>query len=293
MSSWSLIEVAVAPKSALDGDLLHAALSRLAADDTRLSFARDKESGLFLLGGMSEGHLDEAIARLRVGESPQFNVGAPQVAYRERLGRAVRIDFVHKRIIRPKGEFARVVIDFAPMETGTGFKFENKASGAVPSEFVPGVEKGLQIASQNGVRAGFPLIDFRATLVNGSYHDIDSSPRGFQIAAQGAVRELKEKGDVQLAEPVMTVNVVVPEEFTGPVIGDLNARRGVVQNQRSSGGMVTLDAAVPLASMFGYVNTLSSISQGRATYTMQFFEYRCVPLPDSDPPFPPAVGMRA
>lgn len=293
MPGWSLMEVAIEPRSASDADMLNAALSSLVANDARLSFTRDKESGQFLLGGMSEDHLDAAITRLRDGDGPPVTIGAPQVAYREQLGRAARIDHVHKRIIGPMGQFAKVVIDFVPVKAGTGFSFENKAGPAVPSEFVPGVEKGLELARQNGVRAGFPLINFTATLVDGAYHDIDSSPQAFQIAAQGAVRELKENGDVQLAEPWMTVEVVAPEELIGPIASDLNSRRGVIQDQRTSGGTTTVNAVAPLANMFGYSNTLSSISEGRATYAMQFREYRTVPLPDGDPPFPPAIGMRA
>lgn len=289
----SLIEVAVEPSSAADAGALEAALSALVADDAQLTFTRDNESGLFLVGGMSENHLDEALARLREGEGSPVTIGAPQVAYREQLGRAVRIDYVHKRIIGPKGEFAKVVIDFAPGKAGTGFIFENKAGSTVPSEFVPGVERGLELARQNGVRAGFPLIDFTATLVDGAYHDIDSSPRAFQIAAQGAVRELRENGDIQLAEPWMTVEVVAPEELIGSIVSDLNSRRGVIQDQRASAGTATLNAVAPLANMFGYMNTLSTISEGRATHTMQFREYRTIPRPDSDPPFPPAIGMRA
>lgn len=286
------MEVAIEPRSTSDADLLNAALSGLVANDSKLSLAKEKEGGLFLLGGMSEDHLDVAVTRLRDGDSPQFIVGAPQVAYREQIGRAVRIDYVHKRIVGPMGEFAKVIIDFAPVKAG-GFRFENKAGPAVPSEFVPGVEKGLELARQNGVRAGFPLIDFTATLVGGAYHDIDSSPRAFQIAAQGAVRELKENGDVQLAEPWMSLEVAAPEELVSPIASDLNSRRGVIQHQRANGGTVTFNAVVPLANMFGYANTLSSISEGRATYTMQFREYRAIPLPDDDPPFPPAIGMRA
>lgn len=289
----SLIEVAIEPSSAADAGALEAALSALVADDAQLTFTRDKEGGHILLGGMSEDHLDVAIARLRDGDGPPVTIGAPQVAYREQIGRAVRIDYVHKRIIGPMGEFAKVVIDFAPGKAGTGFTFENKAGPAVPSEFVPAVEKGLELARQNGVRAGFPLIDFTATLVDGAYHDIDSSPRAFQIAAHGAVRELKENGDVQLAEPWMIIEVVAPEEFLGPIVSDLNSRRGVIHDQRASGGATTVNAVVPLANMFGYVNTLSSISEGRATHTMKFREYRAIPLPESDPPLPPAIGMRA
>jgi elongation factor G len=290
---WSLIEVAIEPRSASDADLLNAALSGLVAGDTQLGFVRDRDSGLFVLGGTSEAQLDEAIARLRNGEAPLFTVGAPQVAYRERLGCAARIDYVYKRIIGPKGEFARVVIEFAPTEAGAGFKFENKATRAVPSEFVPGVEKGLHIASQNGVRAGFPLIDFSAALIDGAYHDIDSSPRAFQIAAQGAVRELKEKGDVHLVEPVMTVEVIAPDDVIAAIVNDLTSRGGVIQEYHANGGETALEAAAPLANLFGYSNALSSLSQGRATFTMRFAEYRRVPLPESDPPFPPAIGMRA
>lgn len=293
MSSWSLVEVAIEPSLASDADALNAALSSLVENDAGLSFTRDKESGQFLLGGMSEDQLDVAITGLRDGGAPPVTVGAPQVAYREQIGCAVRIDYVYKRIIGPKGEFAKVVIDFAPAKEGTGFTFENKSGSAVPSEFVPGVEKGLELARANGVRAGFPLIDFTANLVGGAYHDIDSSPRAFQIAAQGAVRELKENGDVRLAEPWMTVEVVAPEELIGSIVSDLNSRRGVIQDQRPSGRTATVSAVVPLANMFGYVNELSSISEGRATYAMQFREYRTIPLPDGDPPFPPAIGMRA
>ncbi|MGE0531090.1 MAG: hypothetical protein AB7G40_00365 [Hyphomonadaceae bacterium] len=191
MPSWPLMEVAIEPRSASDADILNAALSRLVANDGQLSFTRDKESGHFLLGGASEEDLDVALAHLRDSGGPLVTIGAPQVAYREQIGRAVRIDYAHKRIIGPMGQFAKVVIDFAPAKAGTGFTFENKAGSAVPSEFVPSVEKGVELARQNGVRAGFPLIDFTATLVDGAYHDIDSSPLAFQIAAQGAVRDLK------------------------------------------------------------------------------------------------------
>lgn len=248
---------------------------------------------MFLLGGLSEDHLDGAITRLRGGDGPQFTVGAPQVAYREQLGCAARVDYVHKRRLGLTGEFAKVVIDFAPAEAGAGFKFENRATLVIPGEFIPAVEKGLQIARKNGVLAGFPLIDFTATLVDAGYHDIDSSPRAFQIAAQGAVRELKEKGDVRLVEPVMNIEVAAPEEFVGAIVGDLNSRRSALQNQSATGGIAILKATVPLANMFGYANTLSVISQGRGSYIMQFADYRAVPLPGDDPSFPPAAGTRA
>lgn len=293
MPSWSLVEVGIEPRAASDAEILNAELSRIVANDARITFTRDKENGLFLLGGMSEDQLDVAITRLLGGDGPPVNIGAPQVAYREQLGHDVRIEYIHKRIFGPKGEFAKVVIDFEPVKGGKEFSFENKAGAAIPSEFVPGVEKGLEHERQNGVRAGFPLINFTATLVDGAYHDIDSSPLAFQIAAQGAVRELKEKGDVQLAEPWMTLEVLAPEEFLRPIVSDLISRRGVIQDQLASCKTAKVSALVPLANMFGYVNTLRSFSEGVATHTMKFCEYRAIPLPDRDPPFPPAIGLRA
>lgn len=292
MPSWWLIECAIAARSTADVDSLNAALSDLVESDANLSFAVDKDSGQFLVHAMCENHLDDAISRLRDSDSLHFNVGAPQVAYREQIGRAVRIDYVHKRIVSPTGEFAKVVIDFAPATAG-GFRFENKAGSAVPAEFVPSVEEGLKLACQNGVRAGFPLVDIAATLVGGAYHHIDSSSRAFKIAAQGAVRKLKDDGDVQLAEPWMSVEVVVPEELVGLIAGDLNARRGVIQDRRANGGIVTVCAVAPLANMLGYMSTLNAISKGRATVAMQLCEYRAIPDPDDNPPFKPAIGMRA
>jgi elongation factor G len=277
----------------LDADLLDVALSQLAAGDAQLSFARDKETGLFLVSGLSEDHLAKAITGLRDSGSPAFTVGAPQVAYREQLGCAARIEYVHKRLLGPMGEFAVVVMDFEPAEAGAGFKFENKATDPIPREFIPAIEKGLRIARQNGVRAGFPLIDFTATLIRAAYHDVDSSPRAFQIAAQGAVRELRDKGDVRIVEPVMDVEIVSPEEFVGAIISDLNSRRCVLRDQSADGDVALLKAEAPLANMFGYTNALNFISQGCASYTMQFSEYRVVPLPGDDPRFPPAIGMRA
>lgn len=293
MLPGSLVEVAIEAKSASDAERLAVALARLAATDSHFSFGGDKESGLYLIGGLSDLHLDMVIEQLRDGEGGQFNVGALQVAYRERLTRAVRIDNVHKRFLGPKGEFARVVIDFTPAMPGSGFTFENRAGAAVPAEFVPSVERGLKLASENGVLAGFPLIDFTAVLVDSAHHNIDSSPRAFQIAAQGAVRDLKERGDVRLVEPIMRVEVRAPDEFINVIVSDLGARRGVILDRRSITGSETLIAEVPMANTFGYTNTLTHISQRRARHTMQFAEYREVPDPDGHPPFPPAVGMRA
>jgi elongation factor G len=205
-------------------------------------------------------------------------VGAPQVAYREKLGRAATITYTHKKQTGGSGQFAEVKIEFEPGEPGSGFKFENKIIGGnVPKEYVPGVEKGLNMAKENGLLAGFPVIDVTARLVDGKYHDVDSNVLTFQIAAQAAFRELKEKGDARLLEPVMKVEVTSPEEYVGSVIGDLNSRRGMIQGQDMRGNATIINAQVPLANMFGYVNTLRSFSQGRASYVMEFSHYEEVP----------------
>ncbi|MEQ1493005.1 MAG: hypothetical protein ABL932_20875 [Terricaulis sp.] len=290
MPPWPLIEVAIASKSAADADILQSELSCL-VDDTQITFTRS-ETG-FLLGGVSELHLDLAIGRLRSGGSPEFVVGAPEIAYRELLGQAARIDYTHNCIVGLRREFARVVIDFAPAAAGEGVIFKNSASGAVPAEFMPGVEKGLRIAIENGVRAGFPLIDFAATLVDGASHNIDSSTFAFQKAAYCAVHELKKKGNVQLAQPFMIVELCTPEKYLDAIVSDFESRGGVIENQSASEGVVTLNASAPLANMFGYPNILNAISDRRASHVMAFDEYRRLSLPDDEPPFPPAIGMRA
>jgi elongation factor G len=227
---------------------------------------------------MGELHLDIKIDILRRTYKVEANVGAPQVAYREKLGRAATIDYTHKKQTGGSGQFARVKIEFEPGEPGSGFKFENKiVGGAVPKEYVPGVEKGLNMSKDNGLLAGFPVIDVTARLVDGAYHDVDSNVLTFQIAAQAAFRELKEKGDARLLEPIMKVEVTSPEEYVGSVIGDLNSRRGMIQGQDMRGNATIINAMVPLANMFGYVNTLRSFSQGRASYVMEFAHYEEVP----------------
>ncbi|MGE3865884.1 MAG: elongation factor G [Hyphomonadaceae bacterium] len=273
-----VIEVAVEPKSKADQEKLGVALSKLAAEDPSFRVSTDQESGQTILKGMGELHLDIKIDILRRTYKVDANVGAPQVAYREKLGRAVDIDYTHKKQTGGSGQFARVIIKFEPGEPGSGFVFENKVvGGSVPKEFVPGVEKGLELSKENGLLAGFPLIDFKATLIDGAYHDVDSSVLAFQIASQAAFRELKDKGQIKLLEPIMKVEVVTPDEYTGSVIGDLNSRRGMIQGQDMRGNAVVINAMVPLANMFGYVNTLRSFSQGRANYTMQFDHYEEVP----------------
>jgi elongation factor G len=273
-----VIEVAVEPKSKADQEKLGVALSKLANEDPSFRVSTDQESGQTILKGMGELHLDIKIDILRRTYKVEANVGAPQVAYREKLGRAATIDYTHKKQTGGSGQFARVKIEFEPGEPGSGFVFENKiVGGAVPKEYIPGVEKGLNMAKENGLLAGFPVIDVAARLVDGAYHDVDSNVLTFQIAAQAAFRELKEKGDARLLEPIMKVEVTSPEEYVGSVIGDLNSRRGMIQGQDMRGNATIINAMVPLANMFGYVNQLRSFSQGRASYVMEFSHYEEVP----------------
>jgi len=273
-----VIEIAVEPKSKADQEKLGVALSKLAAEDPSFRVSTDQESGQTILKGMGELHLDIKIDILRRTYKVEANVGQPQVAYREKLGRAATIDYTHKKQTGGSGQFARVKIEFGPGQPGTGFVFENKiVGGAIPKEFIPGVEKGLNMAKENGLLAGFPVIDVSARLIDGAYHDVDSNVLTFQIAAQAAFRELKEKGDARLLEPIMKVEVTSPEEYVGSVIGDLNARRGMIQGQDMRGNATIIQAMVPLANMFGYVNTLRSFSQGRASYVMEFDHYEEVP----------------
>jgi elongation factor G len=273
-----VIELAVEPKSKADQEKLGVALSKLAAEDPSFRVSTDHETGQTILKGMGELHLDIKVDILRRTYKVDANVGAPQVAYREKLGRPATIDYTHKKQTGGTGQFARIKLEFVPGEPGTGFVFENEiVGGAVPKEFVPGVIKGLTSEKENGLLAGFPVIDVKATLVDGAYHDVDSSVLAFEIAARAAFRELKEKGDPRLLEPIMKVEVVSPEEYVGSVIGDLNSRRGMIQGQDMRGNATVINAMVPLANMFGYVNTLRSFSQGRANFTMQFSHYEEVP----------------
>ncbi|MDZ4777450.1 MAG: elongation factor G [Alphaproteobacteria bacterium] len=273
-----VIEMAVETKSKADQEKLGVALAKLVAEDPSFRVSTDHETGQTILKGMGELHLDIKIDILRRTYKVDANVGAPQVAYREKLGRAATIDYTHKKQTGGTGQFARIKLEFTPGEPGTGFVFENDiVGGAVPKEFVPGVVKGLTSEKENGLLAGFPIIDVKATLVDGAYHDVDSSVLAFEIAARAAFRELKEKGDPRLLEPVMKVEVVSPEDYVGSVIGDLNSRRGMIQGQDMRGNATVINAMVPLANMFGYVSTLRSFSQGRANFTMQFSHYEEVP----------------
>jgi elongation factor G len=273
-----VISVAIEPKTKGDQEKMGVALARLAQEDPSFRVSVDEESGQTILRGMGELHLDIKVDILRRTYKVDCNIGAPQVAYRETLTKSVEIDYTHKKQTGGSGQFARVKIVFEPLAAGEGFTFENDiVGGSVPKEYVPGVEKGLNASRENGVLAGFPLIDFKATLIDGAYHEVDSNVLTFEIASRAAFRELKERKAVKLLEPMMKVEVVTPEDFMGGVIGDLNSRRGQVQGTDQRGNAQVITAMVPLANMFGYVNTLRSMSQGRASYSMQFDHYEDVP----------------
>ncbi|HEY8032214.1 MAG TPA: elongation factor G [Methylocella sp.] len=273
-----VIEIAIEPKSKADQEKLGVALAKLAAEDPSFRVSTDPESGQTILKGMGELHLDIKVDILRRTYKVDANIGAPQVAYREKLTRREVIDYVHKKQTGGSGQFARVKIIFEPNEAGKGSNFESQIiGGTVPKEFIPGVEKGINSVMGSGILAGFPVVDVKATLVDGAYHDVDSSVLAFEIAARAAFREALRKGGSVLLEPIMKVEVTTPEDYTGSVMGDLLGRRGQVQGQDMRGNAVVINAMVPLANMFGYVNQLRSFSQGRANYSMQFDHYEQVP----------------
>jgi len=278
-----VIEVAVEPKSKADQEKMSVALQRLAAEDPSFRVTVDHESGQTVIKGMGELHLDILVDRMRREFKVDANVGAPQVAYRETITRQAEVDYTHKKQTGGSGQFARVKIVFEPGERGEGYSFTSKiVGGNVPKEYIPGVEKGLATAKDSGIVAGFPMVDFSATLIDGAYHDVDSSVLAFEIAARAAFREGVAKAKPNLLEPVMKVEVVTPEEFMGDVIGDLNSRRGQVSGMDTRGNANVINAMVPLANMFGYINTLRSMTQGRAQYTMQFDHYEPVPQAIAD-----------
>jgi elongation factor G len=289
-----LIEIAIEPKWKADREKLGVALAELAAEDPSFGVTTDQESGQTILKGMGELHLDIKVDILRRTYKVDANIGAPQVAFRERVTKRAEVDYTHKKQTGGTGQFARVKFVVEPNEPGKGFEFESKVvGGSVPKEYIPGVEKGLNSVLGSGVVAGFPVVDVKVTLVDGAYHDVDSSVLAFEIASRAAFREALQKGGSVLLEPIMKVEVVTPEDYTGSVIGDLNLRRGQIQGRDMRGNASVINAMVPLVNMFGYVNNLRSMSQGRATFTMQFDHYAPVPLPGGDPPFRPAIGMRA
>ena len=273
-----VIEIAIEPKSKADQEKLGIALSKLAAEDPSFRVSTDIESGQTILKGMGELHLDIKVDILRRQYKVDANIGAPQVAYRETITRTANIDHTHKKQTGGSGQFARVKFIVEPGEPGTGFVFESKVvGGSVPKEYIPGVEKGLKSVLDSGVIAGFPVIDLKVTLTDGAYHEVDSSALAFEIASRAALREGLQKAGPKLLEPIMKVEAVTPEDYLGGIIGDLTSRRGQVQGQEMRGNATVVDALVPLANMFGYVNTLRSMSQGRAQFTMTFHSYAQVP----------------
>ncbi len=273
-----VIEIAIEPKSKADQEKLGLALAKLAAEDPSFRVSTDSESGQTILKGMGELHLDIKVDILRRTYKVDANIGAPQVAYRETITKKAEVDYTHKKQTGGTGQFARVKLVVMPNDPGAGFGFESKiVGGAVPKEYIPGVEKGLQSVIGAGVVAGFPVVDVKVELIDGAFHEVDSSALAFEIASRAAMREALQKGSSVLLEPVMKVEVTTPEDYTGSVIGDLNSRRGQIQGQDMRGNAVVINAMVPLANMFGYVNTLRGMSQGRASYTMQFDHYEQVP----------------
>jgi elongation factor G len=278
-----VIEVAVEPKTKSDQEKMGLALNRLAQEDPSFRVASDPESGQTVIKGMGELHLEIIVDRMKREFKVEATVGAPQVAYRETITRTVEQDYTHKKQTGGAGQFARVKIRFEPLPPGSGFIFENEViGGSVPKEYVPGVEKGLKAAKETGMIAGFPMIDFKASLIDGAYHDVDSNVLTFDIAARACYREGVPKAGPKLLEPIMRVEVVTPEEYMGDVIGDLNSRRGQIGSMDSRGNARVIGAMVPLANMFGYVSTLRSMSQGRAQYTMHFDHYEQVPQAVAD-----------
>jgi elongation factor G len=273
-----VIEIAIEPKSKADQEKLGVALAKLVAEDPSFRVSTDQESGQTILKGMGELHLEIKVDILKRTYKVDANIGAPQVAFRERITRRVEHSYTHKKQSGGSGQFAAVTLIIEPNEPGKGYEFESKVvGGAVPKEYIPGVEKGVESVLGAGVVAGFPVVDVKVQLTDGKYHDVDSSALAFEIAARACFREALQLGKSVLLEPIMKVEVVTPEDYTGSVIGDLNSRRGQIQGQDMRGNANVINAMVPLMNMFSYVNTLRSMSQGRATFTMQFDHYAEAP----------------
>ena len=278
-----VIDIAVEPKSKADQEKMGLALQRLAAEDPSFRVKSDEESGQTIISGMGELHLDILVDRMKREFKVEANIGQPQVAYRETITRSAEIDYTHKKQSGGSGQFARVKLTIEPNEVGAGFTFESKiVGGSVPKEYIPGVSKGIESVMGAGILAGFPIVDVKATLTDGAYHDVDSSVLAFEIAGRAAFREGLQKAAAKLLEPIMKVEVTTPEDYMGDVIGDLNSRRGQIQGTESRGVVQVVNAFVPLANMFGYVNSLRSMSQGRAQYTMVFDHYEQVPQAVAD-----------
>ena len=273
-----VIEIAVEPKSKADQEKMGVALQRLASEDPSFRVSVDHESGQTILKGMGELHLEILVDRMKREFKVEANIGAPQVAYRETITKAFEVTYTHKKQSGGSGQYAKMTAVFEPQEAGAGYAFTNEiVGGAIPKEYIPGVEKGLMGAKDTGIIAGFPVVDFKVRLIDGGYHDVDSSALAFEIAARAAFKEAMAAAGPQLLEPVMKVEVVTPEEYMGDVIGDLNSRRGQINAMEDRGNAKVIMASVPLGNMFGYINNLRSMSQGRAQYSMVFDHYAPVP----------------
>jgi elongation factor G len=282
-----VIEVSVEPKTQADQEKMGVALSRLVAEDPSLRVETNPESGQTILKGMGELHLEIVIDRMKREFSVDANIGQPQVAYRETITRIIEVEYLHKKQTGGSGQFAKINVRFEPKpkteEDKSDFEFKSEVvGGRVPKEYIPGVEKGFEAAKNTGVVAGYPVVDFRAVLYDGAYHEVDSSVLAFEIAARACFREEISKANPVLLEPMMAVEVVTPEEYMGDIIGDINSRRGQIRNLTDRSGIKVIEAVVPLASMFGYVNSLRSMSQGRAQFTMIFERYDQVPASIAD-----------
>ncbi len=273
-----VLEIAVEPKTNADQERMGEALGRLAREDPSFRVSSDEESGQTIIKGMGELHLDIIVDRMKREFKVEANIGAPQVAYRETILGNAEFDYIHKKQSGGAGQFARVKLAIEPLEPGKGREVENKIKGgSIPKEFIPGVEKGIESVSDSGILAGFPIIDYKVTIVDGLHHDVDSSVLAFEIASRHCFKEVCTRASLKLLEPIMRVEIVTPENYMGDVIGDLNSRRGQVDGTESRGNVTVIGAMVPLANMFGYVNNLRSMSQGRAQYSMFFDHYEKVP----------------
>jgi len=273
-----VIEIAVEPKTKGDQEKMGEALARLAKEDPSFRVSSDNESGQTIIKGMGELHLDIIVDRMKREFKVEANIGAPQVAYRETIQGNATVDYTHKKQSGGAGQFARVKLSVEPLPPGKGRQVENIIKGgAIPKEFIPGVEKGIEGVAESGILAGFPMLDYKVTLIDGLHHDVDSSALAFEIAGRMAFKEACTKANLKLLEPIMKVEVVTPDDHMGDVIGDLNSRRGQIGSTDKRGNATVINAMVPLANMFGYVNTLRSMSQGRAQYTMTFDHYEKVP----------------
>ncbi len=273
-----VIELSVEPKTKADQEKMGVALNRLAKEDPSFRVTSDAESGQTIIKGMGELHLEILVDRMKREFKVEANVGAPQVAYREYLAKPVELTYTHKKQSGGSGQFGEVKVKVSPGERGSGFQFFDEVKGGnIPKEYIPSVEKGMRETAEGGALIGFPIVDFEVHLIDGKYHDVDSSALAFEICARGAMREAAQKAGIKILEPIMKVEVVTPEDYLGDVIGDLNSRRGQIQGTDTRGNAQAVEAIVPLANMFGYVNQLRSFTQGRAQYTMQFSHYDEVP----------------